>query len=130
DILKAGGNAVDPAVATRFALPVTYPRPGNPRGRGLLVIHLARDRRNFAIDYRQTAPAAIAGDSFRDAKGEADPEKSRNSGLAVGVPGTVAGLALAHRKYGSGKFTLAQLIAPSIALARDGFVLDGDVADT
>lgn len=130
DILKAGGNAVDAAVATGFALAVTYPRAGNIGGGGFMVIHLARGRRNFAIDYRETAPAAITGDSFRDAKGEADPEKSRNSGLAVGVPGTVAGLALAHRKYGSGKFTLAQLIAPSIALARDGFVLDGDVADT
>src|SRR5690606_21178073 len=76
------------------------------------------------------APAAITRDSFLDDKGEADPEKSRNTGLAVGIPGTVAGLALAHRKYGSGKFTLAQLIAPSIALARDGFVIDGDLADT
>ena len=140
DILKAGGNAIDAAVATGFALAVTYPRAGNIGGGGFMVIHLARNKRylskhslgkrNIAIDYRETAPAAITRDSFLDAKGEADPDKSRNSGLAVGVPGTVAGLALAHRKYGSGKFTLAQLIAPSIALARDGFVIDGDLADT
>lgn len=128
DILKAGGNAVDAAVATGFALAVTYPRAGNIGGGGFMVIH--QGLRNFAIDYRETAPAAIMRDSFLDEKGEADPEKSRNNGLAVGVPGTVAGLALAHRKYGSGKFTLAQLIAPAIALARDGFVIDGDLADT
>jgi gamma-glutamyltranspeptidase/glutathione hydrolase len=130
DILKAGGNAVDAAVATGFALAVTYPRAGNLGGGGFMVIHLAKGKRNIAIDYRETAPAAITRDSFLDARGDADPEKSRNSGLAVGIPGTVAGLALAHRKFGSGKFTLAQLIAPSIALARDGFIIDGDLADT
>jgi len=130
DILKAGGNAVDAAVATGFALAVTYPRAGNLGGGGFMVIHLAKGHRNIAIDYRETAPAAITHDSFLDDKGEADPEKSRNTGLAVGIPGTVAGLALAHRKYGSGKFTLAQLIGPSITLARDGFVIDGDLADT
>jgi len=128
DILKAGGNAVDAAVATGFALAVTYPRAGNIGGGGFMVIH--QGLRNFAIDYRETAPGAITRDSFLDARGDADPEKSRNNGLAVGVPGTVAGLALAHRKYGSGKFTLAQLIAPSIALAREGFIIDGDLADT
>jgi gamma-glutamyltranspeptidase/glutathione hydrolase len=130
DILKAGGNAVDAAVATGFALAVTYPRAGNIGGGGFMVIHLAKGKQNIAIDYRETAPSAITRDSYLDEKGEADPEKSRNNGLSVGVPGTVAGLALAHRKYGSGKFTLAQLIAPSIALARDGFIIDGDVADT
>lgn len=130
DILKAGGNAVDAAVATGFAMAVTYPRAGNIGGGGFMVIHLAKGKRNIAIDYRETAPGGITRDSFLDAKGDADPEKSRNNGLAVGVPGTVAGLALAHRKYGSGKFTLAQLIAPSIALARDGFIIDGDIADT
>jgi gamma-glutamyltranspeptidase/glutathione hydrolase len=128
DILKAGGNAVDAAVATGFALAVTYPRAGNLGGGGFMVIHLAKGNRNIAIDYRETAPAAATRDMFLDESGEADPQKSRSSGLAIGVPGTVAGLALAHRKYGSGKFTLAQLIAPSIPLARDGFILDGDIA--
>jgi gamma-glutamyltranspeptidase/glutathione hydrolase len=130
DILRRGGNAVDAAVATGFALAVTYPRAGNIGGGGFMVIHLAKGRRNIAIDYRETAPAAMTRDAFLDAKGEADSKKSRESGLAIGVPGTVAGLALAHRKYGSGRFTLAQLIAPAIALAREGFVLDGDLADT
>ena len=130
DILKNGGNAVDAAVATGFALAVTYPRAGNIGGGGFMLIHLARGARNIAIDYRETAPAATTPDVFLDDKGEADPDKSRNSGLAIGVPGTVAGLAAAHRKYGSGRFTLAQLIAPATALAREGFVVDGDLADT
>ena len=130
DILRRGGNAVDAAVATGFALAVTYPRAGNIGGGGFMVIHLAAGRRNIAIDYRETAPAATTRDVFLDAKGDADPDKSRSSGLAIGVPGTVAGLALAHRKYGSGRLTLAQLIAPSIALARNGFIIEGDLADT
>ena len=120
DVLKRGGNAVDAAVAVGFALAVTYPRAGNIGGGGFMVIHLARGNRQIAIDYRETAPAATPRDMFLDERGEADPKKSRETGLAIGVPGTVAGLALAHRKYGSGRFTLAQLIAPSIALARDG----------
>src|SRR5262249_57870347 len=63
-------------------------------------------------------------------RGEADPKKSRDSALAIGVPGSVAGLALAHAKYGSGKFTLAQLLAPAIALARDGVPIEDDTADS
>jgi gamma-glutamyltranspeptidase/glutathione hydrolase len=130
EILRQGGNAVDAAVATGFALAVTYPRAGNLGGGGYMVIHLARGKRNIAIDYRETAPAAITREIFLDDKGEADPRKSRDSGLAVGVPGTVAGLALAHARYGSGRFTLGQLIAPSISLARDGIAVDGDIADS
>jgi gamma-glutamyltranspeptidase/glutathione hydrolase len=130
DFLKRGGNAVDAAVAAGFVLAVTYPRAGNIGGGGFMVIHLAKGRRDIAIDYRETAPAAFTRDIFLDARGEADPKKSRETGLAIGVPGTVAGLALAHRKYGSGRFTLAQLIAPAIELARGGFILEGDVADT
>jgi gamma-glutamyltranspeptidase/glutathione hydrolase len=130
DILKAGGNAVDAAVATGFALAVTYPRAGNIGGGGFMVIHLAKTRQNIAIDYREMAPGKIDKDSFLDDAGNADPQKSLRSGLGIGVPGTVAGLALAHRKYGSGKFTLAQLLAPAIALARDGFIVTGDLADT
>ena len=130
DILERGGNAIDAAVATGFAMAVTYPRAGNIGGGGFMIIHLAGPKKDIAIDYRETAPAAIAKDSFLDALGNADPQKSIASGLGIGVPGTVAGLALAHRKFGSGKFTLAQLIAPSIPLARDGFIVDGDLADT
>jgi gamma-glutamyltranspeptidase / glutathione hydrolase len=120
DILKKGGNAVDAAVAIGFAMAVTYPRAGNIGGGGFMVIHRANGD-NVAIDYRETAPHAITATSFLDAQGNADPQKSRNSALAIGVPGTVAGLALAEQKYGSGRFTLADLIAPAIALAHDGF---------
>ena len=129
DILKRGGNAVDAAVAVGFAMAVTYPDAGNLGGGGFMVIHLAKGDRNTTIDYRETAPAAATKTMFLDADGKADPHKSRYSGLAVGVPGTVAGLALAERKYGSGKFTLAQLIAPAIELARNGFTFEGHAAD-
>ena len=135
DILRNGGNAVDAAVATGFALAVTYPRAGNLGGGGYMLIHLGgqdstKRKVDTAIDYRETAPAAITRDIFLDDKGEADPQKSRDSALAIGVPGTVAGLALAHAKYGSGKFTLAQLLAPAIALARGGIPIEDDVADS
>ena len=107
EILDRGGNAVDAAVAVGFALAVTYPRAGNLGGGGFMVIHLAKNRnldnRDVAIDYRETAPAAATPAMFLDAKGNPDPKKSRESGLSVGVPGTVAGLALAREKYGSGK---------------------------
>src|SRR6201982_1681304 len=130
EVLERGGNAVDAAVATGFALAVTYPRAGNIGGGGYMLIHLALRRIDTAIDYRETAPAATTRAIFLDQRGEADPHKSRDSALAIGVPGTVAGLALAHAKYGSGKFTLAQLIAPAIALARDGIPIENDIADS
>src|SRR5262244_622491 len=129
EVLEQGGNAVDAAVATGFALAVTYPRAGNIGGGGYMLIHLAGGK-DTAIDYRETAPAATTRDVFLDERGEADPHKSQDSALAIGVPGTVAGLALAHAKYGSGKFTLAQLIAPAIALARDGLPIENDIADS
>jgi gamma-glutamyltranspeptidase / glutathione hydrolase len=130
DILKRGGNAVDAAVAVGFALAVTLPRAGNLGGGGFMLIHHADLNQTIAIDYRETAPAATTKDVFLDANGEADPFKSRYSGLAIGVPGTVAGLELAWRKYGSGKFSFADLIAPAIALAHQGLVVDDDVADS
>jgi gamma-glutamyltranspeptidase / glutathione hydrolase len=129
-ILQHGGNAVDAAVATGFAMAVTYPRAGNIGGGGYMLIHLSRPRRNIAIDYRETAPGATTRDIFLDQNGEADPEKSRESALGIGVPGTVAGLALAHARYGSGRFTLAQLIAPAIKLAREGIPIEDDTADS
>jgi gamma-glutamyltranspeptidase/glutathione hydrolase len=130
DILKRGGNAIDAAVATGFAMAVTYPRAGNIGGGGFMVIHLAKTNEDIAIDYRETAPNAATRDMFLGADGKPDPAKSRDSALGVGVPGTVAGLALALEKYGSGKFTLAELLQPAIALARDGFVVSDDLADT
>ncbi|HUD85323.1 MAG TPA: gamma-glutamyltransferase [Xanthobacteraceae bacterium] len=128
DILQKGGNAVDAAVAVGFALAVTYPRAGNLGGGGFMLIHRASGE-DAAIDYRETAPQAITNTTFLDAQGNADPEKSRNSALAIGVPGTVEGLAFAERKYGSGRFTLADLIAPAIALARDGVPITDDTAE-
>src|SRR6478752_2708102 len=130
EFLDRGGNAVDAAVAVGFALAVTYPRAGNIGGGGFMIVHLAKGNRDIAIDYRETAPAAASETMFLDSQGNADPDKSRDSALSVGVPGTVAGLALAHAKYGSGKFTLAELIAPAIDLATKGFQVEDDVADT
>ncbi|WP_426410542.1 gamma-glutamyltransferase [Bradyrhizobium ganzhouense] len=130
DILRRGGNAVDAAVATGFAMAVTYPRAGNIGGGGFMVIHSAERNKDIAIDYRETAPAATTAQIFLGADGKPDPAKSRDSGLGIGVPGTVAGLALALEKYGSGKFTLAQLLEPAIGLARDGFIVTDDIADT
>ena len=130
DILRQGGNAVDAAVATGFALAVTYPRAGNIGGGGFMVIHSAERNEGVAIDYRETAPQAATRDMYLGADGKPDAGKSRNSALGIGVPGTVAGLALALEKYGSGNFTLAQMIQPSIELARDGFIVADDMADT
>ena len=130
EILDRGGNSVDAAVAVGFALAVTYPRAGNIGGGGFMVIHLGKTGEDAAIDYRETAPAAATEKMFLDANGEADPKKSRDSALSVGVPGTVAGLALAHEKYGSGKLTLAELIEPAITLARNGVEIVDDIADT
>jgi gamma-glutamyltranspeptidase / glutathione hydrolase len=129
DILQQGGNAIDAAVAVGFAMAVTYPRAGNIGGGGFMVIHRASGE-DTTIDYREAAPQAINEKSFLDAQGNADPQKSRDSALAIGVPGTVFGLALAEEKYGSGRFTLADLIAPAIALARDGIAIADDTADT
>jgi gamma-glutamyltranspeptidase/glutathione hydrolase len=130
DILQQGGNAVDAAVATGFALAVTYPRAGNIGGGGFMIIHSAERHEDVAIDYRETAPAAATRDMFLGTDGKPDIARSRDSALSIGVPGTVAGLALALEKYGSGRFTLADLLKPAIALARDGFVIADDMADT
>ena len=130
DILRRGGNAIDAAVATGFAMAVTYPRAGNIGGGGFMVIHSAERNEDVTIDYRETAPAATTPQIFLGPDGKPDPAKSRDSALGVGVPGTVAGLALALEKYGSGQFTLAQLLEPAIALARDGFIISDDIADS
>ena len=128
-MLKRGGNAVDAAVATGFALAVTYPRAGNIGGGGYMVIHLAnraQGPRDVAIDYRETAPKAATRDMFLDEKGNADRASRATARSAIGVPGTVAGLALAHRRFGSGRLTLAELIEPAIELAREGFAIEDD----
>jgi gamma-glutamyltranspeptidase / glutathione hydrolase len=130
DILRRGGNVVDAAVAVGFALAVTLPRAGNLGGGGFMLIYLAKERKTVAIDYRETAPADTPADTFLNEKGEAVAAKSRDTGLATGVPGTVAGLSLALRNYGSGRFSLAKLIAPAAALARSGIEVEDDLADS
>ena len=130
DVLRRGGNAVDAAVATGFAMAVTYPRAGNIGGGGFMVIHSARRHEDVAIDYRETAPAATTSGIFLGPDGKPDNAKSRDSALGIGIPGTPAGLALALEKYGSGKFTLAELLQPAIELARGGVLLTDDGADT
>ena len=128
EILRKGGNAVDAAVAVGFALSVTLPRAGNLGGGGFMIVHRADRGETVAIDYREKAPAAAFRDMFLNEAGEADTEKSRYSGLAVGVPGTVAGLVMAQRDYGSGKLTLSEVMAPAIRLAEEGFEMPASLA--
>jgi gamma-glutamyltranspeptidase / glutathione hydrolase len=130
EILRRGGNAVDAAVATGFALAVTYPRAGNIGGGGFMMIHSAERNEDIAIDYRETAPAATTRELFLSADGKPDIAKSRDSALGIGVPGTVAGLSVALDKYGSGKFSLADLVTPGIAIAANGAIVTDDSADT
>ncbi len=134
DILRRGGNAVDASVAVAFALAVTLPKAGNLGGGGFMLVHRAgRDGRpseDVAVDYRETAPAAATRDMFLDAQGRPDPAKSRDTGLSVGVPGTVAGMSLALERYGSGRFMLADLMAPAERLAREGIPVEDDLADS
>jgi gamma-glutamyltranspeptidase/glutathione hydrolase len=130
EILKRGGNAVDAAVAIGIALAVTLPRAGNLGGGGFMLIHLAETNKTIAIDYRETAPALTTRDVFLDERGEPDRNKSVFSGLSIGVPGTVSGLELAWRKYGSGRFQFADLVDPAVNLARQGLTVDADLADS
>ncbi|WGS50463.1 gamma-glutamyltransferase [Paraburkholderia sp. D15] len=129
-MLKKGGNAVDAAVAVGYAQAVTNPCCGNIGGGGFMTLHLADGRDRF-INFRETAPAAASADMYLDADGKVRPGESLYGYRAVGVPGTVAGLDLAQRKYG--KLTRQQVMAPAIKLARDGFILtraDTDILDT
>ncbi|MFJ7439510.1 gamma-glutamyltransferase [Methylorubrum thiocyanatum] len=134
EILRKGGNAVDAAVAVGFALAVTLPRAGNLGGGGFMMVHRAaageRAADTIAIDYRETAPAAATADMFLNPQGEPNRAASTRTGKAVGVPGTVRGLAEAHRRYGSGKLSLAELIAPAEKLARDGIPVESGLADS
>lgn len=118
DVLAAGGNAVDAAIATGFALAVTYPTAGNIGGGGFMVIRFP-DGRATTIDFREIAPAAATAEMFTDSTGAYSATIHHRSHLAVGVPGTVAGFALAHQKYGSGEWS--RLVQPAAQLAGDGF---------
>lgn len=126
DVLKQGGNAVDAAIAVGYALAVTHPQAGNLGGGGFMLIRTASGR-TTAIDFREMAPIKASRDMFLDAQGNADSKKSLTSHLASGVPGTVAGFALARQEYGT--LPLAQLIAPAIKLAEKGIVVNEALAD-
>jgi gamma-glutamyltranspeptidase / glutathione hydrolase len=124
-ILRQGGNAVDAAVAIGYALAVTHPCCGNLGGGGFMTLHLA-DGRNAFINFREKAPLAARADMFLDAQGNVVGNKSVDGYLAVGVPGTVMGLETARQEFGT--LPRATLIAPSIKLAEEGFILTrGDV---
>jgi gamma-glutamyltranspeptidase/glutathione hydrolase len=118
DILRRGGNAVDAAIATAFALAVTWPEAGNLGGGGYMLVHPATGEPT-SFDFRETAPKAATREMFV-------VPKARTPHRRVGVPGTVAGLALAHRKRG--KLPWNDLVAPALRLARDGFELDAACA--
>lgn len=121
EILKQGGNAIDAAVATGFALAVTFPQAGNIGGGGFMMVHLAKENKTIAIDYREMAPAKAHRDLYLDEQGNVDTQRARFSRQSAGVPGTVAGLIHALEKYGT--MSLKQVMAPAIKLAEEGFVV-------
>jgi gamma-glutamyltranspeptidase / glutathione hydrolase len=120
DIMRKGGNAVDSAVAIGFALAVVHPAAGNIGGGGFMLYRDAKSEIHF-LDYREKAPAAATANMYLDAQGNVIPEASTIGYKAVGVPGSVAGLVYAQKHWG--KLPLATVMAPAIALARDGVVL-------
>jgi gamma-glutamyltranspeptidase / glutathione hydrolase len=120
EIMQAGGNAVDAAVATGFALAVVHSPAGNLGGGGFMLIRLADGQTHF-IDYREKAPAAATRDMYLDAQGNVIDGASEYGYKAIGVPGSVAGMVHAEQKYG--KLTLKQVMAPAIRLAREGYAL-------
>ncbi|WP_342710888.1 gamma-glutamyltransferase [Bradyrhizobium sp. B124] len=126
EVLKRGGNAVDAAVAVGYALAVAYPAAGNLGGGGFMTIQLADGRKTF-LDFRETAPKGATANMYLDKDGNVIAGLSTKGHLAVGVPGSVAGMEYAREKYGTMK--RADVIAPALQLAEDGFVLDqGDVS--
>lgn len=122
EVLKEGGNAIDAAVTIGFTLAVTLPEAGNLGGGGFMLVHLAKTQENIAIDYREKAPLAANKDMFLDFNGQVNPTKSKFSHLAVGVPGTVAGMVMALEKYGT--ISLARALQPAIFLAEKGFPIN------
>lgn len=126
-ILREGGNAVDAAVAVGFALAVVLPNAGNLGGGGFMMVHEARSGRSFALDFRETAPAGASRDMYLDDRGQVVPGRSLHTPLAVGVPGTVAGLTHALRRWGT--LPLAQVVAPAIRLAEEGIIVSPSLAN-
>jgi gamma-glutamyltranspeptidase/glutathione hydrolase len=127
DIMQRGGNAADAAVATGLALAVVYPRAGNLGGGGFATLRLANGKAT-TIDFRETAPAAASRDMYLDADGQVVAGASTVGYKAAGVPGTVAGMALLHRKYGSGKLSWSELLEPARRLADQGFPVSTNLA--
>jgi len=127
-VLEEGGNAVDAGVTIAFTLAVTLPRAGNIGGGGFMLIHEAGTGETVALDYREKAPMKATRDMFLDEKGDADPEKSGYSYLAAGVPGTVAGMAMALEKYGT--ISLERALQPAIEFAEKGFPVDTGTRDS
>lgn len=127
-ILQAGGNAIDAAVAVGFALAVTLPRAGNLGGGGFMLIHDANSNATHALDYRETAPGAASRDMFLADDGQVNKRAARFSHRSAGVPGTVAGLTQALKTFGT--MPLTQVMAPAIRLAREGIIVTGDLADS
>src|SRR5215472_3866651 len=126
-ILQEGGNAVDAAVATGFALAVVHPPAGNIGGGGFMLIRMAEGKTHF-LDYREKAPAAATRDMYLDAQGNVIARASEIGYKSIGVPGSVAGMVYAEQKYG--KLSLKQVMAPAIKLAHDGYPLTwGEAAD-
>lgn len=125
DVMKRGGNAVDAAVAVGFALAVTWPSAGNIGGGGFMLVRLA-DGTAEALDYRETAPRAATADMYLDERGEVVPRLSLEGHRAAGVPGTVAGFALAHQRHGRLKW--AELVEPARKLAAEGFEVNHHLA--
>ncbi len=128
EVLRAGGNAVDAAVTAGFALAVTLPRAGNLAGGGFMLVHHANPEKTIAIDYREVAPLKAHRDLFLNSSGQVDEEKSRHSHVSAGVPGTVAGLALALERYGT--LSLSDALQPAIRLAEEGFRVGDDLAQS
>lgn len=126
DILKAGGNAVDAAVATGFALAVTLPRAGNLGGGGFMLVHLAEKNKTIAIDYRGAAPALANRDFYLDHNRKKSLSLTKYGHAASTVPGTVAGLHEAHRRFG--KLPWSRLLQPAIQLAKKGFTVSSDLS--
>jgi gamma-glutamyltranspeptidase/glutathione hydrolase len=126
EIMQAGGNAVDAAVATGFALAVVHPAAGNIGGGGFMLVRMADGQTHF-LDYREKAPAAATRDMYLDAQGNVIEAASVIGYKAIAVPGSVEGMVYAERKWG--KLSLKQVIAPAIKLAREGFALTWDEAD-
>ena len=128
NILDQGGNAIDASVAVAFALAVVLPRAGNIGGGGFLVLHNAEENKNYALDYREMAPAAADRDMYLNEDGSVNKSTSRIGYLAGGIPGTVAGMWEAHQKFGS--MPWKDLLKPAIQLAQAGFKVSPFMADS